>query len=541
MRVVKWALPSLLKRTGDRVLGTPQERAIHAAAKRALVAAGRRLEDEYARTAEQVAHLDLLFGDLLLAAAVRGAFQGEDARRRGSRAAEFLAEVRIERTDLDVPTAEQPDVVATFVSTFAECFSGELHALGELATRAVDDGALRRRDVADRRSTDLDPLSDATRAAVLEGVGLVATLKNLYPNYRLVQIDGQEAPITVLPAKEEDWTDIEAALAPPLHLFESSADPGSYRAWLFDPRAEPDYYGHLAEQSRSTKWNDPAYRALEIRDPRGRPRIVCGMGWYFESLATSEVLDAELMRALAPAPGRAVPLAALPRRSWIHDRAVDPVTDGSGRSAALSVATVTMYRVDDRYEVVLSPRASWVARHRLYNHVAPSGIFQPFNRSSASSQSEFSVRTTLLRELLEELYGREDYDRKGSRLLQDPASEPEVRNLTTMLEDGRAELLYTGISINLLTLRPEICTLLLIHDPLWIQDPALVLGSEYLPGSHEHDLGAGRQHLTSVALDHALRPVGTGNELKNRALIPNAAAALQLATPVAAERIASVA
>jgi hypothetical protein len=518
-------------------LGPPPERAVRAAAKRALEAAGSRIEQEYARSPEEVAHLLLLFEELLLTAAVRGAFKGEDTSRRVSTAAEFLAEVRIERTELDVATAEQPDVVATLVSTFAERFAHEVQSLEPSAAQAVCDGSLRQTHAAGQ-STDLDPLSDLTRAAVLEGSGLVATLKALYPAYPLVRLEGYEAPITVLPACEEDWSDLEAALAPPLQSFDSSADPGSYRAWLFDPRAERDYYRHLSEQSRATKWNDPTYRALEIKDPHGRPRLVCGMGWYFESLATSEVLDAELMRALAPAPERSVSLEALPRRSWIHDHAVDPVLDGSGRSAALSVATVTMYRSSDHYEVVLSPRASWVARHKLYNHVAPSGIFQPFNRSSASSEREFSVRTTLLRELLEELYGREDYDRRGQRLLQDPASEPEVLALEAMLKSGSAELLYTGVSINLLTLRPEICTLLLIHDPEWVRDPALMLSNEYLPGTHEHDLGAGRQHLTSIALDDDLRPIATGNELKNRALIPNAAAALQLAMRVAASRIA---
>ena len=36
-----------------------------------------------------------------------------------------------------------------------------------------------------------------------------------------------------------------------------------------------------------------------------------------------------------------------------------------------------------------------------------------------------------------------------------------------LIETGKAQLCATGIILNLLTLRPEISTLLLIHDPRW--------------------------------------------------------------------------
>jgi hypothetical protein len=36
-----------------------------------------------------------------------------------------------------------------------------------------------------------------------------------------------------------------------------------------------------------------------------------------------------------------------------------------------------------------------------------------------------------------------------------------------MLSDGRAQLLLTGIAFNLLSTRPEVCALLMIHDAEW--------------------------------------------------------------------------
>ncbi|ALG08099.1 hypothetical protein AOZ06_15280 [Kibdelosporangium phytohabitans] len=46
--------------------------------------------------------------------------------------------------------------------------------------------------------------------------------------------------------------------------------------------------------------------------------------------------------------------------------------------------------------------------------------------------------------------------------------EPEVLRLEEALADrATAELSYTGVSINLLAMRPEIYLLLLINDPSW--------------------------------------------------------------------------
>lgn len=49
--------------------------------------------------------------------------------------------------------------------------------------------------------------------------------------------------------------------------------------------------------------------------------------------------------------------------------------------------------------------------------------------------------------------------------------EPEITRLDELLADpGRARHLYTGVSVNLLTMRPEICVLLLVRDPGWLRE-----------------------------------------------------------------------
>jgi hypothetical protein len=131
----------------------------------------------------------------------------------------------------------------------------------------------------------------------------------------------------------------------------------------------------------------------------------------------------------------------------------------------------------------------------------------------------------------------------GSEPLHDLEAEPGIVRLNRLVEEGLAGLHYTGVSVNLLTLRPEICTLLLVRDPGWLASESVAaqrdgrpwrLAWEWLARSDEHQLPSGRSHHQFLALDDQLRPVSSEDSaLSPAALIPNAAAAIALALPVA--------
>jgi hypothetical protein len=95
-------------------------------------------------------------------------------------------------------------------------------------------------------------------------------------------------------------------------------------------------------------------------------------------------------------------------------------------------------------------------------------MFQPFIPSESTDllQGQFSVFATVAREFVEELYGVQELETGDGRV--DPQAiyrRREARLLTDMLEHGSAALLYTGVGVNLLALRHEICTVLVIEDP----------------------------------------------------------------------------
>jgi len=349
--------------------------------------------------------------------------------------------------------------------------------------------------------------TDPTRR-VLAGRGWEATLRDLYPGHAPVRIGDRTFPATVFAAPP--GADLDAALGD----LDAGESPKGYDP-AFDPRGAAEYRAHAAAPARQGLHDGPTYAAVRLRVGADGPRVDARPGSYFASLATAEVLETELVRALAAEPDRPVPLAALPRRAWLHERldGADPVRDGRFRAGALSVATTVLYPRPGGFAALLVRRSARVRTHPGFLHVAPSGILAPPAGTAPPARDAwregFSVRQTVYREYAEELFGH-DLESTGEAGLR--ASAP-VRALTGAVADGRMELRLCGISVPLLHLRPEICVLLLVRDP------------ELLRGTRNWEVG----RTVELPLDAVFRPVA---EVPGD-LVPAAAAALHLATAAA--------
>jgi hypothetical protein len=394
-------------------------------------------------------------------------------------------------------------------------------------------------------------------AAVLRGGGYLETLRRLYDQDRfpLVELFGTTAPICVFPAPPEEWSNVESALGRlprdkpfPTRLEE---DP---RNWPkdYNPDAWRRYAGEVAKGENNRRWDGPTWAFDRMRmQPGGGVRIDCVPGRYYRSLATSEYLDEELIHAHKGREDQPVDLSKLPHRNWLHRAGCrDIVLDGRRRNAAVSIAATVMLATEDGgYQIMLSPRSQDVATHRFFNHVIPSGIFQPLEPpglvpSSAFFEREFNVERNFHREFIEELYDSEEYADPGGRPIYLPHEQPEIERLRS---ERQAKLYYTGVSVNLMTLRPEICLLLLITDPTWlarerkIADALARQGGRPLKYGWEiaqraRDLPPGLALGHFLTLDGTLNPVGQAG-LQSDILVPNAAAALRLALNVAAAKI----
>lgn len=271
-------------------------------------------------------------------------------------------------------------------------------------------------------------------------------LRHLY-QCELFSHGGIDYPVYVFAPDAQQALDVDSLLDP---------HPPAPESCSF---AHYDYsYLHNLINSKPTLRNGAVFTLKEIRQNPLRLRGATGR--YYDMLATCAALERELRAAVAEGWMRA------PSRTQYH-RALPPpaaLSRGEGRSAAIGIGTLTVFNDAGAYKAILARRSQQTAFDSGMFHVLPAMMFAPTTADFADPR-EWSIRHQILREFLEELFDmpEELQPKRWDFFYQHPA----LRYLLALLESGGAQLFATGIVLNLLTLRPEISTLLLIHDPAW--------------------------------------------------------------------------
>jgi hypothetical protein len=174
----------------------------------------------------------------------------------------------------------------------------------------------------------------------------------------------------------------------------------------------------------------------------------------------------------------------------------------------MAVSTLIVYRREGRYWMICDVRSKAVAEYGDLYHVAPSFIFQPVTSlTSENLMIEWSVTHNIFREYLEELFNVQEVQHAEASIAADYFyGHPNLELLKDFLRDGRARLITTAFIFNLLSHRPEICTLLLIDDEGWWESQkdlyvARRNGLEYLRLNSEfllHHPQSGESHLEAI-------------------------------------------
>jgi hypothetical protein len=225
------------------------------------------------------------------------------------------------------------------------------------------------------------------------------------------------------------------------------------------PTDFPIYADQHLEQIRATRpvTNGLCYVADSFQP--NPPQINVRLGHYFDMLATCDALDHEL---------RDHP-EHTPLRDALH-QAISPqetLKNGAKRSAIIGGAVLTVFNDNGTYRAIVVQRSGKVATGAGKLHVMPAFIVQP----SHDTQQEWSFRYHIIREYAEELFAMPEYHEWETPIdsLDYFAQNPHVIELEAMLSDHRAGLYPTGIVLNLMSLRFELCSVLVIHDPTWFQ------------------------------------------------------------------------
>ncbi len=209
------------------------------------------------------------------------------------------------------------------------------------------------------------------------------------------------------------------------------------------------------------------------------------LGWYYDNFIDSDGLARELFAHLTRGcahelPSRLATLsAALPRRRQFDGLAPE-LLSGSGRTAAFGVSTVIIaprplgIKNSDSDSPVVAPHVLWgtrshdVASWPGCSHVAPAFMWDATRRSI---ETESDLQHVVFREILEEVFGKED--ERDRPLVEDPQAvkqDERIVRLEQLLDEGHAEMRVTGVLIDLLTRRPEICIALAIDDRDFFDD-----------------------------------------------------------------------
>lgn len=264
---------------------------------------------------------------------------------------------------------------------------------------------------------------------------------------------------------------------------------------------------------RPMRGESSVFRMLRILlDPKIHPQIACATGRYFDNVLTQDVLEWETNKALADASG--IDAIKLHRRDLI-DNHVNPLTDGSSRCAALAFSVLFVFKRSGSYYTLVRRRLKGIPIAPEQYHVLPSAMFEA---ACGDTDVEYSIEHNVLRELLEEVYDVDEVCEPNQTLADFIFGIDPVPTLMKLLGNNQAELSATGLCVNLLTLRPEITAVLVVHDEYFVRQKRMALNWEW------HDLEPGENFAIPVGeLATFIK-----NEIHPGSVVPSGAVALKL-------------
>lgn len=244
---------------------------------------------------------------------------------------------------------------------------------------------------------------------------------------------------------------------------------------ISDNRQFPNSSRLLEEmkQKQLHLWNGPTYVFRKLGQVSHLPQLQCSVGHYFDTINTCMVLAEELKPNIATGTDvnfdslyRAMPLRRTLHAGRTGKAALEDVWTGNNRSAAISISC--LFVVCDRvsYYYYAHRRSSKLADDAGLYHVIPSMVFQPITEH-VQSPYDFNITNTILRELAEELFERDEFTDTDIEA-EHSGAYPEIVALQELLRAGSAELVVTGVAVDLLTLRPEILAVLVVHASDWL-------------------------------------------------------------------------
>jgi hypothetical protein len=339
-------------------------------------------------------------------------------------------------------------------------------ARGEVAARLTQ---LDRRDLLDRA----DRRSRIGQPAIAEALaGYYRDMAEGYGRYG-ARLPGGAVMTSVL--THPDWLDLECPLTAGndrLTFTRAETD----RAAALDTTAAAAAAQRLAETlAAGTRFTESAlYRLTDIDIAKGKLGGTLGLSRFTSYALTLDLLEGELSDALAagvPPVAGSLPL----RDRYLPD--VASVLDVSGRlcaGGALALCAfarpATFYRDRADYVLLVQERSGNVINAARRLAVIPKGFHQPMT----DYRSNAKIAATLLREMEEELFGREEIDNTvNAQSAADPMHPSRLSEPMRWLlveNPGALRVECTGFGLNLVSGNYEFASLIVVEsDDFWVR------------------------------------------------------------------------
>lgn len=365
--------------------------------------------------------------------------------------------------------------------------------------------------------------------------------KKMYPKLPLLSIGRHEYAIAFFPDPETRRHDVDSILT-------NGLSQGSDEK---DDIGLPDYgkfMRKLTYKEDMPKQQDNVF-VMDKLETDGRLSLTCQVATYPRGLSTTELLNLELKKnwiesrdALEKeiSEENTIP-ERLSYRHQLHKIIDNPLFTGEKRACGIGVSTLLCFRTKKGgYRCILHLRAEEkIAESRGLYHVIPAGQFEPSDEDNPDEC--FSVRENVLREYVEELFSKEDQTVSTTAPYWYEKTDP-YKGLCELLDpkNGGATLYLTGICINLLNLRLEICTLLLINDLSWERDwlSKSKVNFEYTDEKPSDGKKPGQRTLCKkIRLESDEELLATYEELAPTNMVGVGAAALKLGVRLARKKV----
>ncbi|MEV5413979.1 hypothetical protein AB0K60_34750 [Thermopolyspora sp. NPDC052614] len=220
----------------------------------------------------------------------------------------------------------------------------------------------------------------------------------------------------------------------------------------------PSYSQAVGEHHRPSRWYDGrSFRLMDVA-PHGAAQnaepaqqevtLRFALGTYFDAYDTCEPLGYEAALSYARTSGQTIDG---PYRQWLNDP-----FDLRNRCAVPGVNTLTIRRSDNETTFYLHERTG-VATAMGTTHVVPAGEFQFSGQTAEPLDAELDLRSTIIREYVEEFLGAEDVlSPKLHKTAIDFSATRKYSPLVKAIAEGEAKIYYLGLGLYPLTWKPEI-------------------------------------------------------------------------------------